>query len=403
MSTLVHNCAELVTEAPGFPPRAREHAFTCADGVITWVGEASQAPPTDQVIDAQGGAVLPGFVDSHAHLIFAGDRAGDFAARMAGESYSAGGIASTVAATRAATDQQLRAGAERLIQSMIAQGITTFEIKSGYGLTVTDEVRALRIAQEFTPETTFLGAHVVPSEYRENPDAYVDLVCGEMLTACAPFARWIDVFCDKGAFTTEQTRRILEAGLAAGLRVRLHANQLESLGGIDVAVDCGAVSVDHLTHVSDQEIALLADNRIVATLLPGVEFSTRSPYPDARRFLSAGVTIALATDCNPGSSFITSMPFIIALAVREMHMTVDQAVWSATAGGAAALARHDVGQIAVGMSADFLILNRPSIDYLAYNPGTSPVAEVYRRGELIFSSTQPNSEPNPNPNPNPTT
>ena len=386
MTTLVSNIAELVTESDRYPTRAHGYAFACDAGVITWVGPESEAPATDHIIDADGGAVLPGFVDSHAHLIFAGDRSADFVARMAGEKYAAGGIGSTVTATRSATDQQLRAHAQLLIDSMTSHGITTFEIKSGYGLTVHDEARSLRIAREFTPETTFLGAHVVPVEYREDPDSYVDLVCGDMLTACAPHAKWIDVFCDQGAFTPEQTKRILLAGLKAGLQVRLHANQIASLGGIDVAAECGAVSVDHLTYMSDSELQTMATHNIVATLLPGVEFSTRSPYPDARRFLDAGITVALATDCNPGTSYVTSMPFVIALAVREMHMSVDQAVWSATAGGAAALGRTDIGRIEVGKQADFLILNQPTIDFLAYNPGTSPVARVYRAGQLLRSS-----------------
>jgi imidazolonepropionase len=386
MSTLVRNISELVTQSDDFPQRALEYAFVFDSGVITWVGPESEAPQTEHAIDAHHGAVLPGFVDSHAHLIFAGDRSADFAARMVGEKYSAGGIASTVAATRSATDEQLRANVQRLVDSMTDHGITTFEIKSGYGLTVADELRALRIAREFTPETTFLGAHVVPIEYREDPNAYVDLVCGDMLATCAPYAKWIDVFCDEGAFTPEQTARILGAGREAGLNVRLHSNQIASVGGIDVAAEFGAVSVDHLTYMSDQELEAMSTHNMVATLLPGVEFSTRSPYPDARRFMDAGVTVALATDCNPGTSFITSMPFVIALAVREMHMSVDQAVWSATAGGAAALGRSDIGRIDVGKRADFLILDRPSIDFLAYNPGTSPVAHVFREGQLVRSS-----------------
>lgn len=386
MSTLVRNIAELVTESDQFPARAYGYAFTFESGKITWVGLETNAPPTDHVIDAEGGAVLPGFVDSHAHLIFAGDRSADFSARMAGEKYAAGGIASTVTATRAATDDQLRANAQRLIDSMNSHGITTFEIKSGYGLTVADEARALRIAREFTSETTFLGAHVVPHEYQDQQEAYVNLVCGEMLDACAPFAKWIDVFCDQGAFTPEQAKKILLAGRAAGLEVRLHANQIASLGGIEVAADCGAVSVDHLTYMSDSELDIMASHNIVATLLPGVEFSTRSPYPDAQRFIRAGISVALATDCNPGTSYVTSMPFVIALAVREMNMTIDQAVWSATAGGAAALKRTDIGRIQAGHNADFLVLNRPKIDYLAYNPGTSPVAHVYRAGKLLRSS-----------------
>jgi imidazolonepropionase len=386
MPTLVRNISELTTGSAKISARATGFSFVFDNGIITWVGPDADAPHCEHTIDANGCAVLPGFVDSHAHLIFAGDRSADFIGRMSGETYSAAGIASTVAATRAATDQQLRENAKQLISEMTDQGITTFEIKSGYGLTIADELRALHIAREFTPETTFLGAHVIPVEFQDSPETYVDLVCNDMLVECAPVARWIDVFCDQGAFSATQTLKILKAGVQAGLKVRLHANQIASIGGIDVAIACGAVSVDHLTHVSDSELAQLAANNIVATLLPGVEFSTRSPYPDARRFFEAGVTVAIATDCNPGSSFVTSMPFCIALAVREMHMTVDQAVQAATVGGAAALDRTDIGILDVGSQADFLILNRPSIDYLAYHPGTSPVAKVFRQGQLLRSS-----------------
>ncbi len=384
MSTLVRNIGELITNSGSGPYRKSRFAFTYSDGLITWVGPESDAPiDCDHVLDALDCAVLPGFVDSHSHLIFAGERSAEFAARMTGEPYAAGGIRSTVAATRAATDSELRSNCASLVDEFHAGGITTFEIKSGYGLDVHSEVRSLRIAREFTPETTFLGAHVVPSEFADNPDAYVDLVCGEMLSASLPYARWIDVFCDKGAFTPDQARRILRAGADSGLLVKLHANQIESIGGIDVACELGAVSVDHLTYTSDSELAALADAGIVATLLPGVEFSTRSPYPDARRFFEAGVEVALATDCNPGSSFTTSMQLVIALAVREMHMSVDQAVQAATLGGAHALARTDVGAIHPGMHADFIILSAPSIDFLAYRPGVPQVAHTYLAGKAL--------------------
>lgn len=384
MITLVRNIGELTTNEGSGPYRKSGFAFTFSDGLINWVGPEADAPDhCDQVIDAAGCAVLPGFVDSHSHLIFAGDRSAEFAARMNGEPYAAGGIRSTVAATRAATDTELRSNCASLVAEFHASGITTFEIKSGYGLDVENEVRSLRIAREFTPETTFLGAHVIPLEFAQDPQAYVDLICGEMLTAALPYSRWIDVFCDKGAFNPDQARRILRAGADAGLLVKLHANQIESIGGIDVACELGAISVDHLTHTSDSEIKNLADAGIVATLLPGVEFSTRSNYPDARRFFDAGVEVALATDCNPGSSFTTSMQLVIALAVREMHMSVDQAIRAATLGGAHALARTDIGVISPGMKADFIILSAPSIDFLAYRPGVPQIAHTYLAGKAL--------------------
>jgi len=382
--TLVRNIGELITNDGSGPYRKSGFAFTFSSGLINWVGPETDAPDhCDHVIDAAGCAVLPGFVDSHSHLIFAGDRSAEFAARMNGETYAAGGIRSTVAATRAATDTELRSNCASLVDEFHASGITTFEIKSGYGLDVENEVRSLRIAQEFTPETTFLGAHVIPREFAEDPDAYVDLICGEMLTAALPYSRWIDVFCDKGAFNPDQARRILRAGADAGLLVKLHANQIESIGGIDVACELSAISVDHLTHTSDSELNNLAGAGIVATLLPGVEFSTRSDYPDARRFFDAGVEVALATDCNPGSSFTTSMQLMIALAVREMHMNVDQAIRAATLGGAHALARTDIGVISPGMKADFIVLSAPSIDFLAYRPGVPQIAHTYLAGKAL--------------------
>jgi imidazolonepropionase len=384
VTTLVRNIGELITNENSGPYRKTGFAFTFAEGLITWVGPEVDAPrDCDQEIDAAGCAVLPGFVDSHSHLIFAGDRSSEFAARMNGEPYLAGGIRSTVAATRAATDTELRSNCASLVSEFHAGGITTFEIKSGYGLDVISEVRSLRIAREFTPETTFLGAHVIPHEFAGDPDAYVDLVCGEMLTAALPYSRWIDVFCDQGAFNSGQARRILQAGAQAGLLIKLHANQIESIGGIDVACELGAISVDHLTHTSDSDLKALADAGIVATLLPGVEFSTRSPYPDARRFFDAGVEVALATDCNPGSSFTTSMQFVIALAVREMNMSVDQAIRAATLGGAHALARTDIAALSPGMKADFMVLTAPSIDFLAYRPGVPQIARTYLAGEAL--------------------
>jgi len=371
MSTLVTGIAELVTHDPSLGTLS-DAALVVDDGRVAWVGSASAAPAADERIDVGGRAVIPGFVDSHAHLVFAGDRAAEFEARMSGVAYDGGGIASTVAATRAASDDDLRARLRGLVAEMRAQGTTTVEVKSGYGLTVDDEARALRLAAEVTPETTFLGAHVVPAEYAERRDAYVDLVCGPMLTACAPHARWADVFCEPGsahAFDGDEARAVLTAGRAAGLDLRVHANQLTAGPGVRLAVELGAASADHCTHLTDADVDALAGGTTVATLLPGVEFSTRSPYPDARRLLDAGVTVALATDCNPGSCFTSSMAFCLALAVHEMAMTPAEALWSATAGGAAALRRTDVGYLGVGARADLAVVDAPSYRHLAYRPG----------------------------------
>ena len=320
--------------------------------------------------------MVPGFVDSHSHLVFAGDRAEEFAARMAGESYAAGGIRTTVAATRAATDEQLSANVARLVAEMRRQGTTTVEIKSGYGLTALDEARSLAVARQYTDETTFLGAHVVPPEYADDPAGYVDLVTGPMLDAAAPHASWIDAFCERGAFDGDQARAILLAGQAVGLKGRLHANQLGPGPGVQLACELGLTAVDHCTHLDDADVDALAGSGTIATLLPGVEFSTRSPYPDARGLIDAGVTVALASDCNPGSCYTSSMPLCVALAVREMRMTPAEAVWSATAGGARALGRDDVGVLAPGKQAHLTVLEAPSYLHLAYRPGVPLVAEV---------------------------
>jgi imidazolonepropionase len=384
-SLLITRIGELVTNAPGDGGAGGFAAISDAALVISgdriaWTGPAARAPAADDYLDAAGRAVLPGFVDSHAHLVFAGERSAEFAARMAGRPYQAGGIRTTVAATRAATDAELRAGLHRLAGEMLRQGTTTFECKSGYGLTTNDEARCAALAAELTDEVTYLGAHVVPVEFAADPAGYLDLVCGPMLAACAAHCRWADVFCERGAFGEDEARAVLTAGLARGLLPRVHANQLGQGPGIRLAVELGAASADHCTFVTDADVSALASSRTVATLLPGAEFSTRQPYPDARRLLDAGVTVALATDCNPGTSYTTSMPFCVALAVRDMRMTTEEAVWSATAGGARALRRGDVGYLAPGARADLVILDAPSHAHLAYRPGVPLVHAVYRSG-----------------------
>ena len=380
-STAITGIAELVTNDPrtGDGTRLgilRDAAVVVDGGAIAWVGAAAAVPATDERVDVGGRAVVPGFVDTHTHLVFAGDRAAEFASRMAGVAYDGGGIATTVDATRAASDEVLRALLAGRMAELRSQGTTTTEIKSGYGLTVVDEERLLRLARECTDETTFLGAHVVPPGAQRA--AYIELVTGEMLTACAPEARWIDVFCEPAsphAFDGDEARTVLEAGRDAGLGLRVHGNQLSAGPGVRLAVELGAASVDHCTFLVPADIDALASGSTVATLLPGVEFSSRSRYPAARVLLDAGVTVALATDCNPGTSYTSSMPFVIALAVRELSMTPAEALWAATAGGAAALRRHDVGVIAPGARGDLAVLDAPSFVHLAYRPGV-PIASA---------------------------
>lgn len=391
MSTsLITNIGELTTNV-GSPDGDRfgtlhDAAVLIDDGRIAWVGSAADAPNAEEIVDADSRAVIPGFVDSHSHLVFGGDRAAEFEARMAGQKYAAGGIRSTVAATRAASDDELRARLRGFVDELLAQGTTTVEIKSGYGLSVADEERLVRLAAEVTSEVTFLGAHVVPAGYADRADEYVELVAGAMLEACASHSKWVDVFCETGAFSVEQSRRVLEAGIAKGLMPRVHASQLGPGDGVRLAVELGAASVDHGTYLTDADIAALAASDTVLTLLPGVEFSTRQPYPDARRLIDAGVTVAIACDTNPGSSFTSSMPFCIAIAVRDMGMTPAEAVWAATAGGALALRRDDVGVIAPGARADLVLLKAPTRIHLAYRPGVPLVERVWKDGVAVFAA-----------------
>lgn len=386
-SLLVTGIGELTTNDPSSgdgPFGIRQGAaVVIEDGEVAWTGDSNRAPSADERIDAAGRAVIPGFVDSHAHLVFAGDRSQEFAARMAGEAYHAGGIATTVSATRAASDAQLAANASRLVDEMTAQGTTTIEIKSGYGLSVRDEIRSLSVASQFTTETTFLGAHVVGPEFVGDVDGYVALVAGQMLEACAPLARWIDVFVEEGAFGADAAETILRAGVAAGLSVRVHANQLRHGPGVQLACRTNAASADHCTYLDDEDVEALSSSGVVATLLPGAEFSTRSPYPDARRLVDAGVVVALATDCNPGTSYTSSMPLMVALGVRECGLSPREAVWSATAGGAAALRREDVGSLRVGSRGDLVILDSPSAVHLAYRPGVPMIEAVVRSGRVV--------------------
>ncbi|MEV4689018.1 imidazolonepropionase [Microbacterium sp. LWH3-1.2] len=392
-ATLITNIGELTTNVPagGDALGTLHNAAVLIEGDrIAWTGAGDEAAAVSarftgasagaHLVDAGGRAVIPGFVDSHTHLVFGGDRADEFEARMTGAPYAAGGIRRTVAATRAATDDELRARLAAFVAELHAQGTTTFEVKTGYGLTVADEERLARLASEVTAEVTFLGAHVVPAEYSERREEYIDLVCDAMLHACTPHSRWIDVFCERGAFTPDESRRILAAGIAHGLQPRVHGNQLGPGDGVRLAVELGAASVDHCTYLSDDDVHALAGSATVATLLPGVEFSTRQPYPDARRLIDAGATVALASDCNPGSSFTSSMPLMIALAVREMGMTPAEAVWAATAGGAKALRRDDVGALAPGMRADLVMLDAPTRVHLAYRPGVPLVHTVWVGG-----------------------
>lgn len=384
------NIGSLITNDPIFGDDAlgeiRNAAIVVEAGKVVWVGSVAELQSADVKHDLEGQTVIPGFVDSHAHLLFAGDRSEEFSARMTGAAYSAGGIRSTVSRTRNATDEQLRSNYLRLIAEMHRSGITTFETKTGYGLTLEDEIRCLEIAREQTRETTLLAAHVVPTEFADQPNSYVDLIIDEMLPAAQGKARWVDVFCDRGAFDPDQTDRILTAATSAGFDLRLHANQLQAGEGIALGVKHDVASVDHCTYASDSDIELLASSQTTATLLPGAEFSTRATYPSGRRFIDAGVNIAIATDCNPGSSYTTSMAFCIAVAVRDMHLSPAEALRAATTGGASALRRSDVGHLGLGAQANFITLDAPSYIHLAYRPGVDLISHTFINGQSVLQT-----------------
>ncbi len=371
---------ELTTNDPALG-RLSDAALVVEGSEVVWVGPAAGAPTADERVDVDGRAVLPGWVDSHTHLVFAGDRTAEFEARMAGKPYAAGGIATTVGATREASDEQLAVNLRRHVDEAARQGTTCLETKTGYGLTVADEARSARIAGEVADEVTFLGAHLVPPG--ADAESYVDLVCGEMLDAVAGSVRWADVFCETGAFDEAQSARVLKAAAGRGLGLRVHGNQLGEGPGVRLAVELGAASVDHCTYLTDADVEALAASDTVATLLPACDLSTRQPLAPARRLLDAGATVALASNANPGSSYTTSMAFCVATAVLQMRMTIEEAVWAATAGGAKALRREDVGVLRPGARADVHVLDAPSVTHLAYRPGVPLTRSVWRAGVRV--------------------
>jgi len=394
-SLLLTNIGRLVTNASGVPGDLgviADAAVAIEGERIAWAGPASELSDDHrdtESLDCESRAVIPGFVDAHTHLVFAGDRSDEFARRLRGESYedilaAGGGIHSTVSATRAASDDDLVLSAVTRLERMARMGTTTVEVKSGYGLTTADEVRLLEAASEAGRRSpvdvvpTFLGAHV--PDRGVDPSDYVDLVVDEMLPACAPLAKWCDVFCDRGAFTVDDARRILEAGRAHRLAPRIHAEQLAHTGGAALAAEVGAGSADHLDHATLADAAAMRDAGVVATLLPAASFSMRSPQAPGRMLWDAGVTIAIATDCNPGTSNVESMPLVIALACLEMGLTAEEAVWAATLGGARSLGLDDRGAVVAGALADLLILDAPSHLHIPYRPGTPLVWKALKRG-----------------------
>lgn len=387
-SKLFVNAKQIVTNSSGLPydlDVLEDTSLLIENQQIVWIGDQTQAPKADEVIDCAGKVIIPGFVDSHTHLIFGGDRSDEFAARMAGQTYTAGGINFTVEKTRSSSDEELRKNAASLIAEMYSTGTTSFEIKSGYGLTLQDEIRSLKIAKEFTDDVTLMAAHVVPKEFANSRSEYVKLIIDQILPAAKGIAMFVDVFCETGAFTLDESSEILNAAKSLGYVCKIHANQLSRSESIDLATKLNAISVDHVTYFNESDIKKLKNSGMVATLLPATEFSTNSPYPDAKKLIDGGVITAIATNCNPGSSFTTSMPFCIAVAVREMNFSIEQALWAATKGGALALGDETRGKLVVGGRADFAILDAPSYVHLAYRPGVNLVEATYKNGEVVFS------------------
>jgi imidazolonepropionase len=397
---LVFNIGSLVTNdeaRPGLLGLVGSAAVAIVGGSIAWAGPGADLP--DEYADLPGldaarGAAIPGFVDPHTHLVFAGDRSDEFAARLRGASYeeilaAGGGILSTVEATRAASEDELFDTAAGRARRMLAAGTTTVEVKSGYGLDVETEAKMLRVAARLDAALpidvipTFLGGHVVPIDYRDDRASYVELVAGPMLDACAPNARFCDVFCDDAAFTIDESRKILEAAERHGLEVRVHADQLGRVGAAVLAADLSAASADHLDHATDADLAAMRRAGTAAVLLPAVSFAMRLPYPDGRRIWDSGVTVALATDCNPGTAYVESMSLVVALASLNMGLTPEEAVWASTAGAARSLGFTDRGVITPGSVGDLIVLDAPSYLHIPYRPDTDLVAAVVKRGTVV--------------------
>ena len=392
MSTLFTGISELrtVSEAGTLADAA---LIANTDGTIAWIGPVSEAPAADEKVDLGGRAVLPGWVDSHTHMIFDGDRSAEFEARMAGESYQAGGIAVTMDATRSAGEERL----EKLLVERIAAarrgGTTTLETKTGYGLNTESEVEAARVAARHVDDVTFLGAHLVPPG--AEAETYLDEVVGPMLDGVAEHVQWIDVFCERGAFDEAQSRRVLEAGKARGLGVRVHGNQLGEGPGVALAVELGAASVDHVNYLSDADVEALASSETVATLVPACDLSTREPLAPGRKLIDAGATVAIASNLNPGTSYTSSMNFCVTTAVLQQHLTLDEAIAAGTLGGATALRRQDVGEgkdaqgrpakgsLVVGAAADLHVLDAPSAIHLAYRPGMPMTWKTFVGGREV--------------------
>jgi imidazolonepropionase len=415
---LIHNLAEVATPEGTTPlagpdqrrvRRLQGAEVLCRDGRITFVGDPEERRrlfgdlPGAERLDGRGGTLVPGFVDPHTHLPWAGSREEEFAARLAGKTYqeiaaAGGGILSTVASTRRASENELAANVHRRLDWMLFSGTTTAEAKSGYGLTLEDELKQLRAIRDASAShpvdlvPTLLAAHEFPPEYRQDRARYVDLICEEIIpaTAAEGLARFCDVFCEKGVFDPAESRRVLETGVRHGLAPRLHADEFVDSGGAELAAELGAFSADHLMAVSDAGIEALAGSGVTAVLLPGTSFFLmKHKYAPARRLVEAGVPIALATDCNPGSSHTESMPMIFVLAVIELGLSIEESLTAATLNSACCLGLgNEIGSIEPGKRADLVLLDAPNLLHLAYHYGVNPVAAVVKGGRVVVRTSK---------------
>ncbi|WP_425060057.1 Imidazolonepropionase [Sporomusa carbonis] len=410
---LIKNAAELVTCSGSAPKTGaamndlgiiHDGAVLVEDGIITKVGATAEllsaiTGPVDKEIDAAGKCVLPGFVDSHTHFVFGGYRAEEFSWRLRGDTYMeimerGGGIVNTVRDTRLASKQELKELARKRLDSMLALGVTTVEGKSGYGLDLDTEIKQLEVMAELQGEqaveivTTFMGAHAVPQEYQGRSGEFIDFLINEVLPVVAErkLAEFCDVFCEKGVFSVDESRRLLLAASKLGMKSKLHADEIVQLGGAELAAELAAVSADHLLHVSDEGIRKMAETKVVATLLPATAFSLKEPYARGRVMIDSGVPVALASDFNPGSCFTGSIPLIIALATLYMGLTPAETISALTINAAAAVDKADkIGSIESGKQADIIILEHPSHLYLPYHIGVSIVETVIKKGKVVWS------------------
>ncbi len=412
MNLLIKNIKQLITvRADGKPFKSGKEmgnlgviekaTIVIENGLFKWIGRNEEFTETVSenidIIDASDLIGLPGFVDSHTHLLFAGTREDEFAMRIGGKTYAeiaqaGGGILSTVHATRTATKKELKRLARRYLDTMLTEGTTTVEIKSGYGLNEKDEIKMLEAINDLTEECligivpTFLGAHAIPPEFRNDSDGYVNLICARMLPYIAQrkLANFCDAFCEQGYFSVEQCRKIFETAKQLGLNIKIHADQLTQIGASILAAEMGALSADHLEQIDDAGIAAVKQSKTIATVLPGVSFFLHYTYPPARKIIDTGIPLAIASNFNPGSCMSFSMPIMMTIACTQMSMTPEEAITASTLNGAAALGLSEIiGSIEVGKQADIVLYDIPDYRYLAYHFGTNHVAKVIKHGTYL--------------------